>query len=769
MPNRWSSSFAPERQVATRYPMRDVEPTDAYDVRYKADETEGLLPYLRLMKRRKWVIAGFVVLGALTGVVISQLRTPIYEAHVSMEVQNFNQEFLNVGKIDPTSVNYEADSYLQTQMKMIQSDGLLDRVVAQVPFRAAHADTPQAVRPSFLRSILQLPQSKPQTPREKAIGLALSTLRVRGSGMTRLIEVYCDGTDPQFAADFCNTLATEFLQQSLEVRWNSAQRVTNWLTEQLAGLKNTLQASEERLNEFQRSTGVLSASDKDNAASQRLLQLQDEMFRAQADRVSKQSKYEMAMAGASETLPDVLDDPSLREYQMRFVDLRRQYAELSSALTPNHPQVKRIEAQLNELNVGLKQRRANILTRIHNEFDTARRRESLLDGAYQEQLKQVAAQTSKSMQFNTLKRDVDSTRDLYESMLRRFKEAGVAAAMRVSNIRVVDSAKPPESPDQPDRKLHFALGITGGLLFGIAFVLIRESNDSRLKGPGDAKYYLDLPELGLIPAAKVDPGRSDPGGERNGLLAGEAHPVELVAWQNKRSLAAESYRSALTSIMFYGERTNGKRPQVVLLTSPGPQDGKTTTLCNLGISLAGILCGSKRRVLLIDGDFRRPRLHRIFEMPRNGGFCDLLRDGGKPEDCPIEPYVRPTKIPGLWVLPSGNAMGAVTDLIHSNRLRRFLNRFRHEFDAVLVDAPPMVSSLSDARVLARSADAVILVVRSGHTCREVAMVAREQLRQDGTPLLGTILNDWNPKKAGTPKQSKEYLSAYVRYYQDATD
>jgi succinoglycan biosynthesis transport protein ExoP len=762
MRNGWSNHLDPE-QGLRRLSQRDLAVVDPYDARYRAAEPDGLLPYLRVMSRRKWTIAAFVALGAVAGLTVALLRTPIYEARVSMEVQNFNQEFFDVGKIDPTKVNYEADSYLQTQMKMIQSDGLLDRVVAQVPFRSAEGDTPPPSRPSLLRTILHLPQSKPLTAREQAINLALGTLRVRGSGMTRLIEVYCDATNPQFAADFCNTLANEFLQQSLEVRWNSAQRVTNWLTEQLAGLKETLQRSEEKLNAFQRSTGVLSGTGKDNIATQRLQQLEEETFRAQADRVSKQSKYELARSEPAENLPEVLDDPSLRDYQGRYVDLRRQYAELSSALTPSHPQVKRVEAQLNELNSSLQHRRENILSRIYNEYETARRREALLYNAYQAQLKQVADQTDKNMQFNALKRDVDSTRDLYESMLRRFKEAGVAAAMRVSNIRVVDQAKPPEVPDQPDRKLHLALGITAGLVFGISFVLIRENTDPRLKGPGDARYYLDLPELGLIPAAKIDPGRSRSLALRGNVLRGEAHPVELVAWESKHSLAAESYRSALTSIMFCGERVIGKRPQVVLLTSPGPQDGKTTTLCNLGISLAGTLFDSKRRVLLIDADFRRPRLHRIFGMSGQEGFCDLLRDGQDPEHCSTERFVRPTEIPGLWLLPAGMPTEAVTYLIHSHRLRTFLDRFRREFDAILLDAPPMLSSLSDARVLARSADAVILVVRSSHTSRDVAIVAREQLRDDGTPLLGTILNDWNPKKAGTPRQSAEYISTYMRY------
>jgi polysaccharide biosynthesis transport protein len=735
------------------------------------------MPYLRLMIRRKWIIAGCLLLGMAAGIVALALQTPIYEARVSMEVQNFNQEFLDVGKVDPTTVNYEADSYLQTQIKMIQSDGLLDRVVLKVPFRGQNADAWPADRPSFLGKLFPKTQAKPQTPREKAIRLALSDLRVRGSGMTRLIEVYCDGIDPQFAADFCNTLATEYLQQSLEVRWNSAERVTNWLTEQLAGMKKNLEGSEDKLNQFTRSMGMISASDRDNVAALRLTQLQDEMLRAQADRVMKQSKFELLSTSARESLPEVLDDVSLRDYQMRFVELRRQYAELSASLTANHPQVKKVEAQLRELDAAFTARRSNIIARIRNEYETACRREALLGNAYAAQAKLVSEQTTKNMQFTALKRDVDTTREMYDSMLRRFKEAGVAAAMRVSNIRVVDQAKPPEFPSRPNRSLNLGLGLTGGLLFGLGFVFFRENLDSRLNGPGDAKYYLNLPELGLIPAAKVDPAFVELRRRTRGLqlsLSGNgtgksspADSVELVSWQCKQSLAAESYRSALTSILFWGERENGKQPQVVLITSPGPQDGKTTTITNLGISLAVILSGANRRVLLIDADLRRPRLHRIFGLSENQGLCELLRDPRPAEECPLDDFVRPTDIPGLWILPSGNAQGMVASLIHSERLTMLLARLRREFHAILLDAPPMLY-VSDARVLARRADSVILVVRAGHTSREVAMLAREQLQDDGNPLLGTILNDWNPKKNGN-SQSKEYVSSYNRYYRDVQE
>lgn len=768
------------RRGTLSVPSSALHSGDVYDVAdTSTQDADGLLAYWRLLMHRKGWIFGFVVLGGVAGVLVSLVQTPVYEARISMEVQNFNQDFLNVGKVDPTSVNYESDSYLQTVIKMIQSDALLDRVSAKVPFSGSSANTPEPGHTSVVRALLGLPQPKPQTPKEKAVRMAINSLTVRGSGMTRLLEVFCDSTDPQFAADFVNTLSAEFIQQNLEARWNSAQHVTDWLTEQLRGLKTQMEASEERLNAYIRSAGLIASSDKDNVVTQKLDQLQQELLRAQADRVAKQSRYELATTTPPDSLPDVLDDISLRDYQIRFVELRRQYAELTSALTPAHPHVKRLEAQIAELKTSAAERRANVINRIQNDYQTARRRESLLESAYAAQLKLVGEQGIKSVQYNSLKRDVDSTRELYESLLRKFKEAGVAAAMRVSNIRVVDRAKTPQLPARPNRELNLLLGLIAGLSLGTGFVFMRENVQRNLKNPGDAKFYLNVRELGLIPSVGTDPANAvlkrrlalESGSLTSSNGNGSQHSgqsTELTTWHNHSSLTAESYRSTLASILLWGERENVGRPQVILLTSPMPLDGKTTTVCNLGIATAEIMAESNQRVLLIDGDLRRPRLHKIFNIAENTGLCDLLTDPREPETCPLEGLVRKTDIPGLYVLPSGRAVGHITSLLYSARLGRFLNRFRKEFNTVLLDTPPMVA-LSDARVLARWADAVILVLRSDHTDREVALLAREQFRDDGTSLLGTILTDWNPKKNGSSSRfNKQYLG-YLRYYQQSSD
>jgi len=291
-----------------------------------------------------------------------------------------------------------------------------------------------------------------------------------------------------------------------------------------------------------------------------------------------------------------------------------------------------------------------------------------------------------------------------------------------------------------------------------------------LKAPGDVALYVKLQELGAIPSRRTDPAAAASSKSRlllpmrlfargNGSNgAGEgAHfspgtdPVELVSWRRKLSLLTESFRSTLASILFTGQ--NGNRSRVILLTSPGPEEGKTTVASNLGILLAGLY----PRVLLVDGDMHRPQLHHIFALTNDAGLSDLLRNRAL-EQCSVESLGRETEVPGLYVLTSGPEVNGMSELLYSNRLAALIERLRQEFDAIVVDTPPMLH-ISDARVLARLADVVLLVFRAGQTTRKAAQAAKLRLAEDGTPLLGAVLNDWDPD-AGR----YEYYQEYYKYY-----
>ena len=276
-----------------------------------------------------------------------------------------------------------------------------------------------------------------------------------------------------------------------------------------------LEKSEERLQRYARQSGLLFTDEKDSVAEQRLAQLQAELSRAQGERISKQSRFELARGVEPESLPGIVDNTTLRGYQVRLTELRRELAELDSRFTPAHQKVKGAAAQVGELEAALEAERSHIIERIRNDYEAALRRERLLADDYANQARLVSEQAGRSIQYNIYKREVDTNRELYDNLLRRVKEAGVASAMRAGNIRIVDRAQPPRTAVKPDHRINSLLGLLGGLLLGVAFVIVSERADRTLRQPGDISNYLRVPELGVIPSSAAAAGIALEGADAN--------------------------------------------------------------------------------------------------------------------------------------------------------------------------------------------------------------------------------------------------------------
>jgi capsular exopolysaccharide synthesis family protein len=511
----------------------------------------------------------------------------------------------------------------------------------------------------------------------------------------------------------------------------------------------------------------------------KLRQLQEALSKAQADRVARQSRFEMANSSPPETLPDVLNDTALRDYQAKLTGLRQQRAEFATTFTPGYSKVKRLEAQIATLESALEKERSAIIKRIRNEYDEALRRENLLTVDYAKQARLVTLEAGKAIQYNILKRELDSNRQLYEAMLQRMKEVSVASAMRASNVRIVDPAKPPRLPYKPNVFLNAGLGLLTGLFLGVAFIMVRERADRTIQQPGDLHFYLNTPELGVIPSSKVQDHKSfyhryrkskpsslsltrdSPETALSKLATHKLEErLELVAWQRQHSIMARSFRAVLTSILFSGQ--NGDRPRVLVITSTGPLEGKTTVASNLAIALAEV----HQRILLIDGDLYKPRLHEVFDLPNDCGLIDLLGKRKLSAGVSLKDVAQETAVQGLSLLPSGPQSAGATHLLYSPALLDLLRQARQDFDTVVIDTPPMLE-LPDARVLGRAADAVILVVRAGKTTRDATLAAKQRFSEDGTLVLGTILNDWNPKSGpgGYYGSYHAHYKGYSRYHQ----
>jgi receptor protein-tyrosine kinase len=340
--------------------------------------------------------------------------------------------------------------------------------------------------------------------------------------------------------------------------------------------------------------------------------------------------------------------------------------------------------------------------------------------------------------YSALKREIDRSRQFYEVISRRADEARVASSMSQSNVRLVGPAQPSTHPYKPNLPLNLVLGTFTGLALAIGYVMLREQTSSVLRAPGEAGSYLALPELGAIPKAAS---RGLTILSFAGASTGIAH-VERASLEHPSSGLSESFRATLASILSAGQ--NGDHPRTMVVTSSNPMEGKTTVVSNLGIALAEI--GAK--VLLIDGDLRRPRLHKVFDQINSWGLSDVLREKNAVEELPLEALVKRTTVPRLHLLPSGTCTDNIFGLLWSGRMGRLLPRFREEFDYVLVDAPPCLE-FADARIMARHAESLLLVMRAEYTDRQTAQAAVQRLLMDGIPVMGVIFNFWDPSKSAT--------------------
>ncbi|MBV9266955.1 MAG: polysaccharide biosynthesis tyrosine autokinase, partial [Acidobacteriaceae bacterium] len=364
-----------------------------------------------------------------------------------------------------------------------------------------------------------------------------------------------------------------------------------------------------------------------------------------------------------------------------------------------------------------------------------------------------------SVQYNILKREVESNRQSYDAMLQRVREANIVSAMRSSNIRILDTADVPALASWPDLKLHCALGFVTALFSGTFFILLRERANQRLRQPGESRLWLNVPELGIIPDQGPRNRHIGPVQRLLRLTAGSrsessGRDLPFARWDDEQSMVADSFRAVLTSILFSGPA--GECPRVLVVSSANAGEGKTTITSNLAIALAE----TRKKVLVIDGDMRSPRMHEIFQVGNDRGLSNLLQEEPYPEDS-FSGTVRETTIPGLFVLPSGPAISAPGKILHSANLSCLLKDCRLLFDAVLIDTPPMLQ-IPDARLIARLSDGVVLVTRADRTSRGDAWAASQRFAEDNTKLIGTILNDW------TPTGGRRYYD-YVRTHQQFKD
>jgi capsular exopolysaccharide synthesis family protein len=735
----------------------------SFDLNRNANGEERIRYFVLL---RRYRLAVLLIIGGclVASAIYTLLASKVYKAQTVLEVMTVNQDFMNNKNVDPTSQLSGSDTYLDTQSKLLLSGPVVDKTAELLAPAVPSSLTNKRSFFAPIRGLFGLSQTSTVDP-ESIVRKMLSKAKVKIEGQSSLIDLTVEGPAPQLTADAANTLANQYRSQTQQARWDTAAQTGQFLMTQLEGFRKKLLASEDELQNYARATGLVYTADAnhESVATDKLRQIQMDLARAEADRTQKQAQLELVQSAAADTISQVTGDAESRALKAKLDDLKRQDVELRATLTPAHYKVQRVEMQIKEIEGQLAQTHSQITKQIQNDYNEANRRAQLEKAAYEQQLALVSDQNVKEVKYNMLKHEVDANRQIYQSMLQRVNEANVMTALRASNVRIVAPAKPPVAPSLPSWPIDLGIGFLLGCVGSLLYILLRERTDRSVRMPGESLMIVDVPELAVIPSAKLDPRSPIPFGKRAaarlhaGTSSTGAKPAKLLEmppspgmkWGELDSLIAESFRSAVTSILLAGRSESGQR--VIVVTSAHPQAGKTTAVFSLGLGLAE----SGRKVLLIDGDLRRPRLGQIFGVQDSDGLSNILTSDGKDND--VNNLVRPTGIPGLSILPSGAMPQNVARALHSTRLDDVLKLMREEYDFVLVDSPPMIP-LTDARLLGQHADGVILICRSGQTTMDQLVTTRRRLAEDGIHVMGTILNDWNAYS-----EDPSYLNSYAEY------
>lgn len=591
--------------------------------------------YLQALWQRKWLMAVLAVAGLAIGLAVALPKPLTYGSAVTVEIQGINENFMGLAQVDPQASGgiYSAtETNILTQVEILNSSTMKQRAAERLERETIPSLPPQgsgiARVFNFLRSVFSLGPSSPVEATREAIRAAVGSSQAQPVRGTRIVRVTCESTIPEVAAEFLNVLVAEYTEQMLEQRARSSRTTNQWLESQMREQKQKLEEAETRLKDFIAQSGLEGVTPQETQsltlADAKMLALQRELAQIQTDRIVRQSRYETALKSTVENMPEGVASPTMMQLRGQLIDLEKQYADLTTTFTENHPRVVRLKAQMAEIRKAIEKEREEIIERLRTDLEAARRREQLLLGSFAAQTGQVRSQADKTLQYNLLRREVDSARQIYNNILQQVNQAGIATAVPTQNVRVVDAATPSGTANLRNFYIGGGLGVATGLLLGAVLAVLLYHGEMKFYKPGEPLTVLQLPELGVIPSGdlfhggrgrlKFGLGRSTAPRITGGESDNGERPVavEVIRHGEGPTLLAESFRAVLTSLMFSAD---GEKCRLVTVTSPNPQDGKSTVAANLALALAEM----GRNVLLVDADLRKPKQHVLFNLENTWG------------------------------------------------------------------------------------------------------------------------------------------------------
>ncbi len=717
--------------------------------------------YVRVLVKRKWIVLA-CLLTIFSVVTIATLRmTKVYEAGGTIAI-NKPDASLNLQNSATFSLDYFDPTELETEVKILQSDLLALQVVRELNLDRRPDSGINAPPPGSL-DLAPDPLQVDPSQASAMLGGFKSNLRVTLSPGTRIIEVHYRSADPQIAANVVNTLMQTYVENNFKARFESTMQASDWLQKQLVDMQMKVETSQEKLVRYQKEHEILGIDDKQNIITAKLDELNKELTQAESERMDKESFYRLvesgdpdavaSTAGTAEaegaglqTASSLLD--TLRNKQ---ADLKIQIADLNTQFGPAYPKLAQLNNQVKEIDSQIQAELKKMVGKVRGQYMTALQRENLLHDALERQKQEANKLNESAIEYNLLKRDAESYRQLYEGLLQKLKEAGVSAGLKANNFHIIDSARPPQAPVEPNVPRNLLFSILLGSATGIGLAFLLEGIDSTIRTTEQAQLISGLSSLGMIPLGSKS-AREGPNPKRL-VIASSKEAVELVTQVRPQSQMAESYRALRTSLLL---SNLGAPPKVIMVTSSLPQEGKTTTSINCAI----VLAQKDVRVLLIDADLRRPSIHKTLGMGPRSGLSNVLTGSTTLEQA----ITRSTILPNLFILPAGTPPPNPAELLASTNMRDMLEQLREQYDHIVVDTPPSLS-VTDAVVLSPRADAVVLVIRSGKTTKQALRRARDILAQVNAKVVGVLLNAVD---LSSPDYYYyyEYQGKYAAYYRN---
>jgi succinoglycan biosynthesis transport protein ExoP len=700
--------FDPSGRLPAHTGLTDV----AFGRPGKPDSRLDINDIWRVVAKWWWLITGIAVACLLAAIVISLIITPLYRAEASIEVNPEGVQVVGkqMGEVQPTQLN--SREFLNTQVGLLKSRSLAERVV-----RSTNLANNEAV----------IDQDLPRQLRESAAArLVASSVSVEALRESSLISISIVAEDPELAAKIANAYADNFIQSNMERRYEATSYARNFLQQRIAAVKARLEQTERELVAYAQKQGIITlAVDTGGTGSVRqeqsidaatLVQTNNALAQAKSDRIAAEQRFRQAAGAQSRAA--VIGDPTVQILQQQRAGLEAQYQQKLALFKPDFPEMVQLRNQIDTLDKEIARHTSNVSGSasgsLQADYQAALARENALQAKVNEGKAGLLALRERSIQYTILQREVDTNRSLYDALLQRFKEVGVAGGVGANEVSVVDRAKAPLAPFKPNLPLNIIIGLFVGLLLGLGTAFSIEWIDDTIKTPDDLATKLGLASLGVIP----------------GVGKGLAVREQL---EDPRSQVSEAYQSVRTALQF---STDHGVPRSLLITSTRASEGKSSTT----LALAQTLANLGASVLLIDADLRKP----TFRGPSSTshGLSSLLAGSGKVAEC-----VHPTQMERLFLLPSGPIPPNPAELLATGRFKEILEEALTRFDHVIIDSPPVLG-LADAPMLASGAEGTLMVIEAGAIRRAAALAAVNRLRASEARLMGAILTKFNALKVG---------------------